>query len=99
MKVGRSLGSRIQAEPDAKGTMTGAPINTDALMEEIREFCDTFGIAESTFGRHAVNDGKHAVNELWAEIVGRKVQTKSADEKFNCGQNCGQKCRRKVQTN
>lgn len=38
--------------------MTGAPINTDALMEEIRQFCDTFGIAESTFGRHAVNDGK-----------------------------------------
>lgn len=36
-----------------------APQNTTkALMEEIRAFCDAFGIAESTFGRHAVNDGK-----------------------------------------
>ena len=36
-----------------------APQNTTgALMAEIREFCDSFGIAESTFGRHAVNDGK-----------------------------------------
>lgn len=31
---------------------------TQALIEEISDFCDTLGIAESTFGRHAVNDGK-----------------------------------------
>ncbi len=36
-----------------------APKNaTQELMQDIREFCDAFGIAESTFGRHAVNDGK-----------------------------------------
>ncbi|MEM9757429.1 MAG: hypothetical protein AAF914_15610, partial [Pseudomonadota bacterium] len=28
------------------------------LMADIRDFCNAFGIAESTFGRHAVNDGK-----------------------------------------
>lgn len=36
-----------------------APRNAaQLLMEEIRELCETHGIAESTFGRHAVNDGK-----------------------------------------
>ncbi len=29
-----------------------------ALVEEVRSFCDGHGIAESTFGRHSVNDGK-----------------------------------------
>ena len=32
--------------------------NIAALVAEIRQFCDRHGIAESTFGRHAVNDGK-----------------------------------------
>lgn len=37
-----------------------AAINTDiaTLVEDVRRFCDRYGIAESTFGRHAVNDGK-----------------------------------------
>ncbi|MEX0283218.1 MAG: hypothetical protein AB3N23_01260 [Paracoccaceae bacterium] len=37
-----------------------AAINKDisALLTEVRKFCDQHGIAESTFGRHAVNDGK-----------------------------------------
>ena len=37
-----------------------AAINKDtaALLRDMRKFCDRHGIAESTFGRHAVNDGK-----------------------------------------
>jgi hypothetical protein len=38
--------------------MTDAAVDTAALMTEIRDFCETYGIAETTFGRHAVNDGK-----------------------------------------
>ena len=33
-------------------------ISTDALLQEIEEYCQKAGIAESTFGRHAINDGK-----------------------------------------
>ena len=33
-------------------------VDTDALRSEIRDFCEAYGIAETTFGRHAVNDGK-----------------------------------------
>jgi len=33
-------------------------VDTDALVKTIRAFCKRHGIAESTFGRHAVNDGK-----------------------------------------
>jgi len=29
-----------------------------SLLQEIREYCQQFGIAESTFGRQAINDGK-----------------------------------------
>jgi hypothetical protein len=32
--------------------------STDALLHEIEDYCQTAGIAESTFGRHAINDGK-----------------------------------------
>ena len=37
-----------------------AAINKDtaALLRDMRKFCDRHGIAESTFGRNAVNDGK-----------------------------------------
>lgn len=37
-----------------------AALNEDitALVEKVRNFCARHGIAESTFGRHAVNDGK-----------------------------------------
>ncbi len=41
-----------------------------ALVKEVREFCDRYGIAESTFGRHAVNDGKlvnRIANGSWIE--------------------------------
>ncbi len=32
--------------------------STQALLDEIEEYCQSAGIAESTFGRHAINDGK-----------------------------------------
>ena len=32
--------------------------STDALLQEIEAYCQRAGIAESTFGRHAINDGK-----------------------------------------
>lgn len=32
--------------------------STQALLEEIEGYCQRAGIAESTFGRHAINDGK-----------------------------------------
>lgn len=32
--------------------------NIALLVKDVRAFCDRHGIAESTFGRHAVNDGK-----------------------------------------
>lgn len=31
---------------------------TDTLLQEIEAYCQRVGIAESTFGRHAINDGK-----------------------------------------
>ncbi len=31
---------------------------TQALLHEIEDYCQSAGIAESTFGRHAINDGK-----------------------------------------
>ena len=34
------------------------PKSTDALLHEIEDYCQRAGIAESTFGRHAINDGK-----------------------------------------
>ena len=32
----------------------------DAILQEISDFCRQSGLAESTFGRRAVNDGKLA---------------------------------------
>ena len=34
------------------------PTSTTDLLQEIEDFCRTTGIAESTFGRRAINDGK-----------------------------------------
>lgn len=34
------------------------PISTAGLLQEIEAYCRSAGIAESTFGRHAINDGK-----------------------------------------
>ncbi len=33
-------------------------MSTDALLSEISDFCRSAGLAESTFGRAAINDGK-----------------------------------------
>ncbi|MEM6986196.1 MAG: hypothetical protein AAF499_06620 [Pseudomonadota bacterium] len=38
--------------------MAASDEDISALVEQVRAFCDRHGIAESTFGRHAVNDGK-----------------------------------------
>jgi len=35
-----------------------AQSSTDVLLHEIQQYCQWAGIAESTFGRHAINDGK-----------------------------------------
>ena len=35
-------------------------MNAETLLQEISEYCRRAGIAESTFGRRAVNDGKLA---------------------------------------
>jgi len=43
--------------------MRGAAVEADALLREIVEYCRNAGVAESTFGRFAVNDGKF-VNRL-----------------------------------
>jgi predicted Rdx family selenoprotein len=36
----------------------GAPMNAQELLQEIADYCRRTGLAESTFGRRAVNDGK-----------------------------------------
>src|SRR5262250_1283538 len=40
-------------------TVRVLPMN-DAILQEISDFCRQTGLAESTFGRRAVNDGKLA---------------------------------------
>jgi hypothetical protein len=32
--------------------------STSILLQEIKDYCQQSGMAESTFGRHAINDGK-----------------------------------------
>ena len=58
--------------------MTAFNDDIAALVEEVRDFCDRHGIAESTFGRHAVNDGKlisRIANGSWIEEdTARRVQ-------------------------
>ena len=39
-------------------TRRGGLIEAGELLDEIRRFCREQGMAESTFGRRAVNDGK-----------------------------------------
>ena len=41
-----------------------------SLLRDITDYCRRKGVAESTFGRHAVNDGKF-VSRLRADRVGR----------------------------
>ena len=45
--------------------MTARNEDIAALVKTVRAFCDRHGIAESTFGRHAVNDGK-LINRMMA---------------------------------
>src|SRR4051812_34693743 len=49
-------GSSIPARPGERATKEAAM--HDALLQEIADFCRQAGLAESTFGRRAVNDGK-----------------------------------------
>ncbi|MCW5632580.1 MAG: hypothetical protein KIT17_04520 [Rubrivivax sp.] len=41
-----------------QAAVPGNPAQQPTLLESITEFCRTSGVAESTFGRRAVNDGK-----------------------------------------
>ena len=43
-----------------KTQLPTAPMNAQQLLQEIAEYCRRTGLAESTFGRRAVNDGKLA---------------------------------------
>src|SRR5438309_8975033 len=49
------MGRRIGAKPRSVGAM-----KAQELLQQIAEFCRQTGLAESTFGRRAVNDGKLA---------------------------------------
>src|SRR5215467_11551190 len=48
---------------------------SEALLRDIADYCRSAGIAESTFGRHAVNDGK-LVSRL---RLGGRVTTDTAE--------------------
>jgi hypothetical protein len=37
---------------------TGFAMNSDELLRQIADYCRRTGVAETTFGRRAVNDGK-----------------------------------------
>src|ERR1044072_5731272 len=50
-----SLGSRLRHERASEECAMN-----DAILQEISDFCRQSGLAESTFGRRAVNDGKLA---------------------------------------
>src|SRR5712672_4535685 len=44
----------------ASGSARTRPMNAQQLLQEISDYCRQTGLAESTFGRRAVNDGKLA---------------------------------------
>src|SRR5712672_3758935 len=44
----------------ASGSARTRPMNAQQLLQEISDYCRQRGLAESTFGRRAVNDGKLA---------------------------------------
>src|SRR5712672_3952432 len=44
----------------ASGSARTRPMNAQQLLQEISDYCRQSGLAESTFGRRAVNDGKLA---------------------------------------
>src|SRR5215475_1922716 len=49
------------SEEKSRGQPDGCPtMNAQELLQEISDYCRVTGLAESTFGRRAVNDGKLA---------------------------------------
>src|SRR5437899_4756286 len=60
-----SLSSHIAPKSRREAAIQGRsgnvrPAMNDAILREISDFCRETGLAESTFGRRAVNDGKLA---------------------------------------
>ena len=55
----------------------GMQRSTDMLLQDIEAYCQRVGIAESTFGRHAINDGK-----LCARLRGGKSVTLTTAERI-----------------
>ncbi len=43
---------------DIRGVFTNMQKLTEALLQEIEDYCQRIGIAESTYGRYAINDGE-----------------------------------------
>src|SRR5690348_4501084 len=56
----RMRGKRSTAGRRRKHQRRVATMNAQELLQEISEYCRNTGLAESTFGRRAVNDGKLA---------------------------------------
>ena len=52
---------KYNKQPFVRGTAPVSQSSADSLLGEIEAFCRRTGIAESTFGRQAVNDGKLCV--------------------------------------
>ena len=52
---------KYNKQPFVRGTAIVSQSSADSLLGEIEAFCRRTGIAESTFGRQAVNDGKLCV--------------------------------------
>ena len=48
-------------------------VKNSILLKEIEDFCAKVGIAESTFGRLAVNDGKFVTRARCGSNVGKKM--------------------------
>src|ERR1700751_3880329 len=49
--------ARVRNLPEA-GARPALAMNAQQLLQEISDYCRRTGLAESTFGRRAVNDGK-----------------------------------------
>src|SRR5712691_11884832 len=53
-RLSKNVGRRAGAKPQCEALT----MNAQDLLQEISDFCRHSGLAESTFGRRAVNDGK-----------------------------------------
>ena len=60
-RIFRRLKSTTKERSDGRGGSVVIQNSADSLLAEIEAFCRHTGIAESTFGRQAVNDGKLCV--------------------------------------